>query len=85
MAVTLNDRDAVVVRDGLTALAGYASTQRAEGLLRWMDTLGITPDDPNLRGTLTAARFSSIASAIDGELPAELRATPPAGGDAALT
>jgi hypothetical protein len=76
--VTLNNHDALVVRDGLTALAGYASTQSTVGLMRWMDTLGIAPEDLNLRGTLTAARLTSIADGINGELPPELRAGTPA-------
>jgi hypothetical protein len=78
--VTLNNHDAVVVRDGLTALAGYASTQNALGLMRWMDTLGIATDDPTLRGKLTTARLRSIADGINGELPSELRRKSDASG-----
>lgn len=67
--VTLYDPDAVIVKGGLTVLAGFASGQKnTSDLLHWLDTILVT-GDPNDRGKLTAARLTSIAAAIEAQLP----------------
>lgn len=72
--VTLYDPDAIVVWGGLTLLAGFAAGQKnTSDLMHWLDTI-LVAGAPNERGNLTAARLTSIAAAIDEQLPPELRA-----------
>lgn len=73
--VTLYDRDGVVVRDGLTLLAGYATGHKnSSDLMHWLGLIGeahaisVAADHPGQRGRLTAARLTSIAAAIDEQL-----------------
>jgi len=73
--VTLYDRDGVVVRDGLTLLAGYATGHKnTSDLMHWLGLIGeahaisVAADHPSQRGRLTAARLTSIAAAIDEQL-----------------
>jgi hypothetical protein len=88
--VTLYERDAIVVRDGLNHLADFFKgdpdrPKDATPLLRWMDELsrasnsGTAADHPSQRGNLAAARLASIVAAIEEQLPKERRVpSPPA-------
>jgi hypothetical protein len=78
--VTLYDRDAADVRDALALLAAYAAAQQGTSdLTEWIDTVGkahsatIAADHPSQRGRLTAARLTTMAAAIEEQLPPALR------------
>jgi hypothetical protein len=65
--VTLYNRDAVVVWDGLIRLDEYGRTQSAPDLWEWIHTI-VAEDDPKQRVVVAVARLTSIADAIEEQL-----------------